>query len=379
MKKESREFQIFAKPVGATCNLRCKYCYYLIKKNLYPENKSLLMDDQVLERYILQHIEASTDGAIGFSWHGGEPFMAGTDFFRKVVQLQNKYKPSGRTIINGIQTNGTLIDDEWCRFLASEHFLVGISIDGPGDLHNKFRQTGGKRPTLQHVLKGYELLQKFRISSEILCVVNSVNVKYPLVVYDFFKQLEAKYITFLPLVEPLSGTPSGVSRNSVPSLEFGIFLSNIFDEWVEKDIGEVKIQIVEEAIRPAFNQEHTLCIFKETCGGVPVVEHNGDFYSCDHYVDSDHLVGNIMGGSLISYLDCERQEAFGREKSLLLPHYCKVCDVKQMCNGECPKNRFIRTPDGEGGLNYLCSGYKYFFTHCSSFIEAVGSIWRDQS
>jgi uncharacterized protein len=375
MKKKSREFQIFAKPVGAFCNLQCKYCYYLEKKDLYPGNRSFIMNDEILEMYIRQHIEASTDEVIGFSWHGGEPMLAGIDFFRNIVELQRKYKPSGRTIINGIQTNGTQIDEEWSRFFAKENFFVGISIDGPGDLHNKFRYTKNKKPVLQEVLKGYELLKKNGVLGEILCVVNSLNVKYPLVVYQFFKQLGAKYITFLPNVVQQKDSVTGVSRETVPSDEFGIFISTIFDEWIENDIGKIKIQIFEEAARTAFNQDHTLCIFKVNCGGVPVVEHNGDFYSCDHYVSPEYLVGNIKETSLADLLDSDRQKAFGLVKSKTLPRYCLECEVRSMCNGECPKNRFIKTPDGEPGLNYLCTGYKMFFNHCRPFVEAIAAAW----
>jgi uncharacterized protein len=374
MEKIDREFQIFVKPVGALCNLRCKYCYYLDKKALYPAEDAFVMNDDILERYIVQHIEASTEKTIFFSWHGGEPLMAGIDFFRKIVALQKKHKPAGHIITNGIQTNGTLIDWNWASFLAEEKFIIGISIDGPGDLHNRFRTTSDGRSSLPQVLRGYEMLQRYRIRSEILCVVNSYNVKFPLVVYNFFKELGVKYITFLPLVERRPVTKSGVSRSSVPPLEFGRFLVSVFDEWLERDIGEIKIQVFEEAARKAFNQEHTLCIFKENCGGVPVVELNGDFYSCDHFVNSDNLIGNINEGSVGGFLDSERQKAFGRAKSLTLPRYCVECEVKAMCNGECPKNRFINTPDGERGLNYLCSGYKTFFNHCLPFVEAIASV-----
>jgi uncharacterized protein len=376
MNKRSREYQIFAKPVGALCNLRCRYCYYLEKNELYPGRRSFLMNDEMLERYILQNIEASTEELINFSWHGGEPLMAGIGFFRKAVALQKKIIPSGRTIINGIQTNGTLIDEEWGRFLAEENFIVGISIDGPGDLHNRFRRTVDNKPALHKTLEGYEILRKNGIISEILCVVNSDNVKHPYVVYDFLKQLGTKYLTFLPLVERLDDTGSGVSPESVVAGDFGDFLMSVFDEWVEHDIGEIKIQIIEEAARSAFNQEHTLCIFRVNCGGVPVLEHNGDFYSCDHYVDSEHLVGNISSGTLAGFLDSDQQQAFGRIKSQTLPQYCLECEVRSMCNGECPKNRFIYTPDGEPGLNYLCAGYKKFFKHCRPFAEAVAAIWE---
>jgi uncharacterized protein len=207
-------------------------------------------------------------------------------------------------------------------------------------------------------------------------VVNSYNVKFPLVVYNFFKELEAKYITFLPLVEKRRRTKSGVSRASVPSGEFGRFLNSVFDEWLERDIGKIKVQVFEEAARSAFNKDHTLCIFKENCGGVPVVEHNGDFYSCDHFVNKDNRVGNIKDNSLADLLDSEKQQAFGRVKSLTLPRYCLECEVKAMCNGECPKNRFINTPDGESGLNYLCSGYKTFFSHCRPFVQAIATVWK---
>jgi len=378
MTKQSREFQIFVKPVGASCNLRCSYCYYLDKKDLYKGEDSTRMNDEILEKYIIQHIGASSDDVIMFSWHGGEPLLAGLDFFRKAIAFQKKHNPEGKRVINGIQTNGTLIDDDWCRFLSGENFMVGISIDGPDELHNRLRRDGAGKGSLSHVLHGYELLQKHGITSEILCVLNAHNVRYPKVIYDFFRDLGARFMTFLPLVERKPGTETGVSPDSVPAEEFGIFLSEVFDEWVEKDIGRIKIQVFEEAARTAFGQEHTLCIFKVNCGGVPVIEHNGDFYSCDHYVDREHCLGNIRDNSVANFLDSPEQKAFGLAKSTALPRYCKDCPVKEMCNGECPKNRFISTPDGEPGLNYLCHGYKYFFSHCRSFVEAIRIAWLNQ-
>jgi uncharacterized protein len=378
MEKILREFQIFVKPVGPVCNLSCSYCYYLKKKNLYPNARRFLMADDLLEKYIIQHFEASADSNINFSWHGGEPLLAGIDFFRKVVLLQRKYQSTGSKITNGIQTNAILLDNEWCRFLSEEGFIIGISIDGPPDFHDKNRRTPDNVATSEKVIRGYNLLKNHGVMPEILCVVNSENVNYPLVIYNYFKELGAKFITFLPLVEQQSGSTSGVTLDSVPAEKFGTFLSSIFDEWVEKDIGELKIQIFEEAARTAFNQEHTLCIFKENCGGVPVVEHTGDFYSCDHYVEKDYLLGNIHHNSLSSLLDCERQKAFGQAKSLTLPQYCINCEVRAMCNGECPKNRFIATPDGEKGLNYLCRGYKLFFNHCRPFVEAISEAWKNQ-
>jgi uncharacterized protein len=336
------------------------------------------MNDETLEKYIIQHIQASTDNVILFSWHGGEPLLAGIEFYRKALSLQRRYQQAGTTILNGIQTNGTLLDEDWCRFLASEKFIVGISIDGPGDMHNTHRRTRADGTTLKMVTGGFEKLKKHGIIPEILCVVNNENVKYPLIVYSFFKELGAKYITFLPLVVRQSDTRTGVSRDSVTAEGFGYFLSAVFDEWVEKDIGEIKVQIFEEAARTSFNQDHTLCIFRKNCGGVPVVEHSGDFYSCDHYVNADHLLGNIREKPLASFLDSERQKAFGMAKSLTLPGYCKKCEVLSMCNGECPKNRFISSPDDEPGLNYLCGGYKYFFNHCRPFVEAIAAAWKNQ-
>ncbi len=374
----SREFQVFAKPVGAICNLDCVYCYYLEKEQLFPSGKSLRMTDEVLEKYIIQQIEATTDPVIHYAWHGGEPTLFGLDSFRKIVQFQRKHKPANKEIINGIQTNGSLLDETWCEFFAAEHFIVGISIDGPEEIHNRYRLTKDKRPTFKQTMRGYDLLQKYRVHTEILCVVNSQNVHLPLPVYRFFKQINAGYITFLPLVEQQPGQDSGVTPETVPSGAFGDFLCTIFDEWVSRDIGQVKIQIIEEATRTAFNQEHTLCIFKKRCGGVPVVEHNGDFYSCDHYVDPDHFLGNIVHRSLAEFLDSPVQKAFGQAKLDTLPQYCLQCAVRDMCNGECPKNRFIQTPDGEPGLNYLCEGYRKFFTHCTPFVNEVAAQWQRQ-
>jgi uncharacterized protein len=376
MKSSSREFQIFVKPAGALCNLSCSYCYYLKKKSLYSGSKDPMMPESLLEKYVIQHISASTDNLIFFSWHGGEPMIAGVDFYKTAVRLQKKHLPSGKRILNGIQTNGTLIDEEWCRFFADENFVIGISIDGPGELHDQNRRDPNGHRSLEKVMTGHELLQRHGINPEIICVVNSVNVNYPLVVYEFFRGIGAEYITFLPLVNRSDDPSETVTMNSVPAPEFGKFLASVFDEWIEKDIGKIKVQIFEEAVRTAFNQEHTLCIFKKNCGGVPVVEHNGDFYSCDHFVDEDQRLGNINEHPLEYYLDSPEQRRFGKAKSLNLPRYCIECEVKEMCNGECPKNRFINSPDGEPGLNYLCSGYKYFFNHIRPFVDAIGSEWR---
>jgi len=377
MNPRSREFQVFAKPTGPTCNLGCAYCYYLDKTKLFGEDKVYHMPEEILENYIRQHIKACTEPVITFSWHGGEPMRAGLNFYRKAVELQRKYNQSGRKIINGMQTNGTLVNKDWCIFLAEEQFVIGISIDGPEELHDRFRLTKDGNPTFKQVMRGYDKLVLHGIDPEILCVVNAENVKYPLEVYRFFRQLGAPFLTFIPLVEKQTEDPVGVTSKSVSAEAFGEFLCAIFDEWVQNDIGKVKVQIFEEALRTAFNQDHTLCIFKPVCGGVPVVEHNGDFFSCDHFVTKEHYLGNIRDIALADLLDSERQQAFGQAKLNTLPRHCLECEIRDMCNGECPKNRFISTPDGEPGLNYLCAGYKKFFRHCSPFVKAVAKAWQN--
>ena len=376
MKNNTREFQVFVKPVGAKCNLGCLYCYYLQKSDLYGAGSISRMKDDILEKYITGHIEATTEDHIFFSWHGGEPTLAGLDFYKKVVSLQERHNTAGRRIMNGLQTNATLLDKEWCRFLAGNNFYVGVSIDGPGKFHNINRLSKNGKDTLNATLKGYRLLKEYNVATEILTVVNSHNADHPHQVYGFLKSLSPPFITFLPLVERDASGITGASDSSVGAEAFGKFLVAVFDEWVTSDIGSIKIQVIEEATRTAFGQDHTLCIFKERCGGVPVVEHNGDFYSCDHYVDSDHLVGNINESSLSALLDSKPQIDFGEAKQKSLPRYCLECEVLNMCNGECPKNRFITTPSGEPGLNYLCTGYRLFFNHIRPFVDAVSDEWK---
>jgi uncharacterized protein len=337
------------------------------------------MPDDILESYIAQHIQSAPQSSIRFSWHGGEPTLLGVDYFRKIVALQRKYCPPDRRVTNGIQTNGTLLDAEWCRFLASEGFNVGLSLDGPRQFHDRHRVTKRGRPTYKQTMRGYELLRRHKVYVDILCVVNAYNVNHPADVYQFFKQIGATYIGFLPLVEAQPDSQNAVSESSVPAEAFGSFLCNVFDEWKRRDIGRVKVQIFEEVSRTALDQEQRLCIFRKTCGDIPVIEHNGDFYACDHFVDNGHLMGNIAAKPLVKMLESPRQRAFGRAKQDALPRYCRSCGVRDLCNGECPKNRFIQTPDGEPGLNYLCAGYKRFFNHCRPFLEELANLWHRQS
>lgn len=360
------------------CNLACKYCYYADKQGSVSA-QATRMSEGLLERYILQHLEACTEEHVFFTWHGGEPTLAGLDFYRTAVEIQRRNNPQHKNILNGIQTNGVNLNDEWCRFFASENFMVGISMDGPESMHDKFRISKSGTGTFQKVLKGYNLLKKYGINSEILCVINSFNVNYPLETYNFFKSLGTNYISFLPLVNRDVDSESGTTPDSVSPKAFGEFLIAVFDEWKENDIGIVKIQLLEEAFRTAFKQDHTLCIFKKTCGGVPVLEQNGDLFSCDHFVNQDHLIGNINRTHLAELLDDPVQATFGQAKFNSLPNYCLKCEVLDMCNGECPKNRFVISPDGENGLNYLCEGYKKFFVHCTPFVDAVAELWKGEN
>ncbi len=375
MIKASREFQVFVKPIGAICNLGCHYCYYLKKEHLYPKGETFRMPNEILEEYIVQHIETSPETVIRFSWHGGEPTILGLDYFRKIVEIQRNHQPPNRYITNGIQTNGTLLDEKWCRFFATEGFAVGLSLDGPQEMHDQYRVTKDQKSTHRQAMRGYKLLQKHRVYTDILCVVNAYNVRFPLQVYRFFKQINAQYVNFLPMVGTKTNIENNVNNISVSAEDWGTFLCTVFNEWREQDIGKIKVQIFEEATRTAFNQEHSLCIFRPICGDIPVIEHNGDFYSCDHFVDVEHCLGNIIEAPLVELLESPAQRAFGKAKLETMPQYCQKCKVRDMCNGGCPKNRFIKTPDGEPGLNYLCAGYKRFFTHCLPFVSEVAALW----
>lgn len=305
--------------------------------------------------------------------------MLGLDFFKRIIEIQKKYQPAGKRILNGIQTNGTLLTEEWCKFLSKHRFYIGLSLDGPQEIHDSYRMTRDGSPTHKKVMQGYNLLRQHGLTPDILCVVNALNVQYPEQVYGFFKKIGAKYIGFLPMVEPDNETDTGVTADSVPSGAFGDFLCRIFDEWKDMDIGKIKIQIFEETARTALNQEHELCIFRKTCGDVPVIEHNGDFFSCDHFVDREHMLGNIKDTPLVELLEHPDQITFGQNKHDKLPRYCRICDFLAMCNGECPKNRFIKTPDNEEGLNYLCASYKQFFNHSRPFFNQLASLCKSQN
>ena len=367
MRKASREFQVFAKPAGAVCNLDCSYCYYLKKLDLYPHAGTPRMPDDLLENYIVQHIEATPTEEIHFSWHGGEPTLLGLDYFRKIVALEKKHQPAGRRIFNGVQTNGVLLNDEWARFFAAERFSVGVSMDGPAELHDRYRVNKGQEPTHWQTVRGFELLVRHKVVCDIVCVVNEANAQRPLEVYRFFKQIGGQYLSFLPLVER-TGDGCGVTDRTVPAAAYGDFLCAIFDEWMREDTGRVNVQTFEEASRSIRGLDHSLCIYRVTCGEIPVVEHNGDFYSCDHFVTPELRVGNIFETPFVDLFESPMHIAFGNAKRDALPRFCRECEFLAMCNGGCPKDRFLTTPDGEPGLNYLCAGLKRFFRHSRRYL-----------
>jgi uncharacterized protein len=357
-------FHLMAKPCGPQCNLACGYCFYLPKKALYPKS-GFRMPDTILEAYVQQTIEGHLVPEVTFAWQGGEPTLLGLTFFKKVLELQKKYCRPGMVIRNTLQTNGILLDQTWCRFLRQNNFLVGISIDGPGELHDTLRKDNSGKGTFDRVMKGLSLLKKHGVEYNILCTVNSANGDHPLEVYRFFRdEIGARFIQFIPVVARDEKTGE-VSSGSVMPAQYGRFLNGVFDEWVRHDVAHVYVQHFDTALANWYGEPHGICVFSPTCGQAMVIEHNGDIYSCDHFVDRDHLLGNIMTNSVAELVNSPRQRQFGRDKKDGLPGFCRKCRFLFACHGECPKNRFIRTPDDQPGLNYLCEGYQLFFSHIS--------------
>jgi uncharacterized protein len=360
-------FHVMLKPRGAICNLNCAYCYYLSKERLYP-GSHFRMSDALLEEYTRQYIEAQPVPEMTFAWQGGEPTLMGLDFFQRAIGLQQKYRRPGMRIHNALQTNGVTLDDEWCGFLREHNFLVGISLDGPRELHDAYRVDKGGRPTFDRVMAGLELLKKHGVEFNFLTTVHAANADHPLEVYRFLRdEAGAPFIQFIPILERdnETGFQEGekVTARSVTGPQYGDFLIAIFDEWVRQDVGRVFVQIFDAALAAWLGQRPGLCIFEETCGTALAMEHNGDLYSCDHFVEPRHKLGNIQEIPLAKMVGSEPQRQFGLAKRDTLPRYCRECQVHFVCNGGCPKNRILRTPDGEPGLSYLCAGYKAFFTH----------------
>ncbi len=362
-------FHVLAKPTGAICNLDCTYCFFLSKEMLYPGSRFRMADD-LLETYIRQLIEAHRTPEVTIAWQGGEPTLMGLDFFRRSIEYQEKHRRPGMRIVNTIQTNGTLIDDEWAEFFKQHGFLVGISIDGPRAVHDTFRVDKAGEPTFDRVMHGLGFLNEHGVEWNALTTVNAANVEEPAQVYRFLRdEAGARFIQFIPIVERLDAeaetrpTGSAVSDRSVSAEGWGRFLIAVFDEWVRRDVATVFVQMFDAALASWVGAPPAICIFAETCGDALALEHNGDLYSCDHFVEPEHLLGNIQRESMIELVASDKQRKFGDDKRDTLPRYCRECDVRFACHGECPKNRFILTPDGAPGLNYLCAGYKAFFHH----------------
>jgi uncharacterized protein len=354
-----------AKPIGAVCNLNCEYCYYLVKKDLYPDMNNYLMTDEVLERFIKQYLESHTALEILFTWHGGETLLRNINFYKKAVEFQKIYG-KGRRIVNSLQTNGTLLNDEWCRFFKENQFLIGISVDGPQHCHDIYRKDRKGRPSFSKVIEGVSLLKKYGVDYNILGVVNNYNVEYPLEFYNFFKSIECTFIQFSPIVETINGKPSPWN---VPSEKWGDFLIAIFDEWVKKDVGTYYIQYFDSTLANWAGESPGVCTLAKTCGHAGIIEFNGDVYSCDHFVYPEYKLGNIQDKTLTEMMYSQEQLKFGTDKYDKLPRQCLNCKYLFACYGECPKNRIITTRKGEPGLNYLCEGYYKFFDHVAPYMD----------
>ena len=389
----ARPMYIMTKAAGSSCNLACKYCYYLEKNNLYKDrqpDKRFILTDELLEKFIEMYIESQTTPQVLFCWHGGESLMRPLSFYKKVVELQKKYA-RGRIIDNTIQTNGTLLNDEWCRFFKDNNWLVGVSIDGPQEFHDEYRKNKIGAPSFRKVMQGIDLLKKHGVEWNALAVVNDFNGDYPLDFYHFFKEIECKYIQFTPIVERIIPRKDGrylaspMDAQNIPLADFSVspeqwgnFLCTIFDEWVRNDVGEYFVQIFDATLANWIGEQPGVCSMARTCGHAGVMEYNGDVYSCDHFVFPEYKLGNIRMHTLIEMMFSERQQKFGNDKFDKLPSQCRNCKYLFACNGECPKNRFAITADGEPGLNYLCAGYHKYFEHVAPYMDFMANELKNQ-
>jgi uncharacterized protein len=378
------------KPASASCNLHCKYCYYLEKQFLYDEQGRRTMSDTLLERFVEQYINAQTMPQVMFTWHGGEPLMRPLSFYKKAMEYQKKYA-NGRRIDNVIQTNGTLLTDEWCEFLAQNHWLVGISIDGPQDFHDEYRRTQTNKPSWLKVMNGIKLLNKHGVEWNAMAVVNDFNADYPLEFYNFFKQIGCQYLQLSPIVERTVHHADGrhladindaedapLADFSVTPEQWGDFLIAVFDEWVKKDVGKIYVETFDCILANWCGKDPGICIYGRECGHAGVMEYNGDVYSCDHFVFPEYKLGNIQEHTLIEMLYGEKQNDFSRLKHASLPRQCRECKFEFACHGECPKNRFVRDRYGEPGLNYLCEGYHKFLNHVAPYMDFMKREFENQ-
>lgn len=378
---------VLAKPIGPICNLNCAYCFYLEKESLYDDaGDAWRMSPQTLDAYVRQYIEAQPQSVeeIDFAFQGGEPTLLGIDFFRRVVELQRKYTPSDKRIHNSLQTNGVLLDDRWCEFLREHNFLVGLSIDGPADLHDRYRRDKQGKGTFERVMQAMRRLRRRSVEFNALTCVNNYNGDHPLRVYRFLREQGVEFMQFIPIVQrrgnvPLFEDPGDVppedlvGQRSVRPEQFGRFLIGVFDQWVLNDVGKVFVRDFDQALAAWVGAGASLCVYTKHCGRATAVEHNGDLYSCDHFVLPEYKLGNIRQTPLAELANSARQEQFGLDKEHKLPEYCRRCRCLFICNGACPKDRFLRTPDGQPGLNYLCEGYKAFFEHIDPHMKAMAA------
>lgn len=368
------------KPAGSLCNMRCQYCYYLEKGQMYKEDKNRVISDSMLETFIKNYIESQTLPQVLFTWHGGETLMRPVSFYKRALELQ-RYYAGGRQIDNCIQTNGTLITGEWCKFFKENNFLVGVSIDGPQEFHDEYRKTASGGPSFQKVMKGIQLLNKYGVEWNALAVVNDFNADYPLDFYHFFKEIGCHFIQFTPIVERKVSRPDGLTLApgmeeggelldfSVTPEQWGTFLCEIFDEWVRNDVGDYYIQLFDATLANWVGQVPGVCTMAEECGHAGVMEYNGDVYSCDHFVFPEYRLGNLGERSLYELMNSEKQKEFAKNKKKRLPQQCLECEFLFACHGECPKNRFVKDEYGNPGLNYLCKGYKMFFDHVAPYMD----------
>lgn len=371
----SPDVLVMAKPVGARCNLDCAYCYYLGKEALLSSGAPRSMTDDLLESFIVERMQMPGDGNVHFEWHGGEPTLAGLDFFRRVVAVQRANQVRGRTITNGLQTNGTLLDEAWVSFLAGEGFSVGLSLDGPAGLHDRFRRSKSGQATHARVMRAWRLLQEAGVHTDVLCVVHAGNVGHPLDVYRSFRDMGAHFIQFLPLVER-TGSGAQVSSRTAPAADIGAFLCAIFDEWLRRDLEHVVVQTFDEAFRAACGMPHALCVFRETCGDVVVLEHDGSLYPCDHFVEDEHRLGRMPDTALAQLIAAPELKRFGDRKLQALPRSCRECDVLAWCHGGCPKDRFVQADAGAGRVSYLCPAYAKLFRHARPAMERLAAHLR---
>jgi len=373
-------FHVMAKPTGARCNLACDYCFFLKKDRLYPDS-DFRMSNDTMEAYIRQTIEGHSVPEVTIAWQGGEPTLMGLDFFRRAVDEEKKHARPGLRIENSFQTNGILIDEDWCRFFHDNNFLVGLSLDGPRELHDAYRHDKGGQPVFDKVERAARLMQKHGVEFNILCTVNAANSRRPLEVYRYFRDgLGARYIQFIPIVERDNETGSQeglrMTDRTVDSSQYGRFLIEIFDEWVRRDVGIMFVPFFDAVLASYVFGQSSMCVLRPACGDALALEHNGDLYSCDHFVEPSYRLGNIEETPIAELASSERQQAFGQAKTVTLPRSCRVCAFLFTCHGECPKNRVQATPDGEPGLNWLCRGLKAFFEHTERPMKIMADLLR---